>query len=126
MSRQARRDTAPEVELRRELHKRGLRFRVSFRPLPDVRSTADIVFTRAKVAVYVDGCFWHSCPRHGTTPAANRDWWRQKLETNKARDRACDNALAAAGWHVLRIWEHERPDEAADRVERLLRPPRAR
>jgi DNA mismatch endonuclease, patch repair protein len=120
MARQARRDTAPEVELRRELHSRGLRFRVSFRPLGDLRSTADIVFTRAKVAVYVDGCFWHSCPEHGTMPATNRAWWCAKLERNKARDRACDQALAAAGWRVVRVWEHESPPEAADRIERLV------
>jgi DNA mismatch endonuclease (patch repair protein) len=121
MSLQARRDTAPEVELRRELHRRGLRFRVSFRPSVAVRSTADLVFTRAKVAVYVDGCFWHSCPEHGTMPASNRDWWHEKLERNKARDREADEALAAAGWRVVRVWEHETAREAADRIERMLR-----
>src|SRR5262245_33463041 len=107
MARQAVRDTAPEVSLRRELHRRGLRYRVSLRPLPGLRSTADIVFTRAKVAVYVDGCFWHSCPEHGSMPAANRDWWRQKLERNKERDREAEKALAQAGWACIRVWEHE-------------------
>ena len=121
MARQARRDTAPEMDLRRELHRRGLRFRVSLRPLDAIRSTADVVFTRAKVAVYVDGCFWHSCPEHGTMPTSNRAWWHAKLERNKARDRASDNALAAAGWRVVRVWEHETAGEAADRIEDLLR-----
>jgi DNA mismatch endonuclease (patch repair protein) len=121
MSRQARRDTAPELELRRELHRRGLRFRVSLSPVRHVRSTPDLVFTRSKLAVFVDGCFWHSCPKHGTMPAANRDWWRQKLERNEARDRATDEALAAAGWRVIRVWEHETAPDAADRIETIVR-----
>lgn len=121
MSRQASRDTAPEVALRRELHRRGFRFRVSLRPLESMRTTTDIVFTRAKVAVYVDGCFWHSCPDHGTMPAANRDWWQKKLDRNKTRDRQTDEALVAAGWAVVRVWEHEDTMVAADRVERALR-----
>jgi len=122
MARQARRDTAPEIDLRRELHRRGLRFRVSVRPLVELRSEADIVFTRQKVAVYVDGCFWHCCPEHGTLPEANRDWWVQKLERNKARDSACDAALISAGWRVVRVWEHEDAGEAAERIAVLLRP----
>src|SRR4051812_3850161 len=101
MARQATRDTAPEVTLRKELHRRGFRFRISLRPFPGLRSTADIVFPRAKVAVYVDGCFWHSCPEHATAPAANREWWRRKLLRNVERDRATDAALAAAGWRVV-------------------------
>lgn len=121
MARQATRDTAPEVALRRELHRRGLRFRVSLRPLPGLRSTADVVFSRAKVAVYVDGCFWHSCPEHATLPSANRDWWRGKLLRNIERDRATDAALGAAGWRVVRVWDHEAATEAADRVEDALR-----
>jgi DNA mismatch endonuclease (patch repair protein) len=121
MARQARRDTAPEVELRRELHRRGLRFRVAYRPVEGLRSTADIAFTRAHVAVYVDGCFWHSCPEHGTMPASNRHWWRQKLERNRERDRRTDAALTAAGWRVVRVWEHEHAVEAADRIEQAVR-----
>lgn len=117
MARQARRDTAPEVALRRELHRRGLRFRVGLRPLAALRSTADVAFTRARVAVYVDGCFWHSCPQHGTTPATNREWWEQKLEKNRLRDAATDAALGEAGWIVIRVWEHEEPAAAADRVQ---------
>jgi DNA mismatch endonuclease, patch repair protein len=120
MSRQARRDTTPEVELRRELHRRGLRFRVALRPVVGIRSTADIVFTRARLAVYVDGCFWHSCPEHGTMPSANRRWWADKLAQNEKRDRETDEALTAAGWLVVRVWEHEPPAEAADRIQRIL------
>lgn len=117
MSRQATRNTVPEVDLRRELHHRGLRFRVSRRPLQGFRSTADIVFTRAKVAVYVDGCFWHSCPEHATWPASNSDWWRAKLARNKERDLDVNAALSAAGWAVIRVWEHENAIDAADRVQ---------
>jgi DNA mismatch endonuclease (patch repair protein) len=89
--------------------------------LPTLRSTADIVFTRAKVAVYVDGCFWHSCPEHGTMPAANREWWKRKLQRNTERDRDADEALARAGWATVRIWEHEDALQAADRVEQAVR-----
>ena len=121
MARQATRDTAPEISLRRELHRRGLRFRVSQRPIPKLRSTPDIVFGPSRVAVYVDGCFWHSCPQHATQPASNRDWWEQKLARNRERDRTADATLAAAGWAVVRVWEHESPDEAADRVEAIVR-----
>src|SRR4051812_22101064 len=90
MSRQRRRDTAPEIALRRLLHARGLRFRVDAKPLAGLRRRADIVFTRARVAVFVDGCFWHGCPVHGTLPVANRQWWAAKLDANAARDRNTD------------------------------------
>jgi DNA mismatch endonuclease (patch repair protein) len=112
MSRQAIRDTRPEMALRKELHGRGLRFRVVQRPVSTLRSTADIVFRRAKVAVYVDGCFWHSCPQHATRPASNRAWWEQKLARNRERDEAIDAALFDADWVVVRVWEHERSVEA--------------
>jgi DNA mismatch endonuclease (patch repair protein) len=78
------------------------------------------VFTKARVAVFVDGCFWHSCPEHGNLPRANREWWRTKLEINVARDRRNDRDLADAGWHVVRVWEHEPVVSAADRVCRVL------
>jgi DNA mismatch endonuclease, patch repair protein len=121
MSRQARRDTAPEVALRRELHRRGLRFRVDW-PLPGMpRRRADIAFTRSRVAVFVDGCFWHSCPEHRTAPVANSAWWDAKLEANARRDRHTNEHLAALGWIVLRFWEHEDPLTAADAVEAVAR-----
>lgn len=116
MSRQATRDTTPELALRRELHRRGFRFRVQYRPVPGVRSTADVVFTRARVAVFVDGCFWHRCPEHGTDPRANADWWVAKLDANVERDRRANALLRDQGWEVVRIWEHLPVEEAADRV----------
>jgi DNA mismatch endonuclease (patch repair protein) len=121
MSRLGRRDTLPELAIRSELHRRGLRFRVDRAPLPGLRSRADIVFGPARVAVYVDGCFWHSCPEHGTKPKANAEWWESKLKRNQQRDAETDRTLREQGWEVVRIWEHEDPVEAADRVEGVLR-----
>ncbi|MGP5079268.1 very short patch repair endonuclease [Brachybacterium alimentarium] len=117
MARQRRRDTAPEVALRRELHRRGLRFRVDH-PLEGMRRRrGDVVFTRARLAVFVDGCFWHDCPEHGTRPVSRAEWWADKLAKNVERDRGTDAWLASIGWVVIRIWEHEDPIEAASRVE---------
>jgi len=116
MRNQRRRDTKPEVTLRSELWRRGLRYRVDV-GVTGRRRKVDIAFTRAKVAVFVDGCFWHHCPEHGTLPKANRAWWTEKLESNKSRDRDTDAKLDAAGWLVIRVWEHEEPATAADRVE---------
>lgn len=120
MRAQRRRDTAPEVALRRELHRRGARFFVDRPPLRGLRRRADLVFPRKRVAVYVDGCFWHSCPQHATSPKNNAQWWADKLAANVVRDRDTDVRLAAAGWQVVRIWEHENPAEAADRVQAAL------
>ena len=114
------RDTAPELALRRELHRRGMRYRVHRQPFPGLRCRPDVVFTRARVAVFVDGCFWHVCPEHATKPVANGDWWRRKLKANVERDRRNDDALSVAGWKVVRIWEHEDPADGADSVERAL------
>jgi DNA mismatch endonuclease (patch repair protein) len=121
MARVRRRDTGPELRLRRELHRRGLRYRVDFRPGDVVRGRADIVFGPARVAVYVDGCFWHGCPDHGTLPRNNRAWWQAKLAANRARDAAVVAELAQQGWLAVRVWEHEDTSTAADRVERLVR-----
>ncbi|HEX5526863.1 MAG TPA: very short patch repair endonuclease [Solirubrobacterales bacterium] len=120
MSRLGQRDTTPELALRSELHRRGLRFRVDHPPVSGVRTRADIVFPREKVAVYVDGCFWHSCPDHGTMPKANADFWGPKLARNQERDREINEALADENWTVVRIWEHEDHLDAADRVERVV------
>lgn len=123
MARYPRRDTAPEMALRRELHRRGLRYRVDA-PLPGIpRRRADILFTRAKVAVFVDGCFWHGCPQHGTQPKNNGSWWQSKLAGNQARDADTNARLQAIGWTVLRFWEHEDFLEAADAVEEVARAP---
>ena len=119
MQRQRGTGTAPEVALRKELWRRGLRYRVDT-PLDGRRRRVDIVFTRQRVAVFVDGCFWHLCPEHGTMPRNNAEWWREKLEANRRRDEDSTARLEAAGWLVVRIWEHEAVHEAADRVEEAL------
>ena len=120
MSAARRRDTAAELALRRELFARGLRYRVAF-PVPGQRRrTIDVAFTRAKVAVFVDGCFWHGCPEHGTSPKANSEWWSVKFAANRERDRDTDRLLAEQGWAVVRVWEHEPPTAAAARVLVLL------
>lgn len=116
MSRQARKNTTPELLLRRELHRRGLRYRVEY-PLPGMRRRrADVAFTRTKVAVFVDGCFWHACPQHATRPTNNGAWWAEKLRRNAERDRETDIHLEQQGWAVVRVWEHDSPVVAADRV----------
>lgn len=120
MSRQRRAGTAPEIALRKELHRRGRRYFVDRAPLPGMRRRADLVFPRHRIAVYVDGCFWHRCPDHATFPKNNAEWWAEKLAGNVARDRDTDARLAAAGWTVIRIWEHEDPVRAADRVQAAL------
>lgn len=119
MAKVRNRDTAAEVAVRRELHRRGRRFFVQ-RPLLGTRRRADIVFPRAKVAVLVDGCFWHSCPEHATKPKANAAWWAAKLARNVARDRETDHLLVEAGWTVVRVWEHEPATVAADRIVEVL------
>ena len=118
MSRQRTAGTGPELAIRRELHRRGLRYRVDVRGLP---GRPDIVFTRARIVVQVDGCFWHGCPDHAVAPKANADWWRAKLAANRERDVRTDRALAEDGWLVMRVWEHEEPAEVADRVEEQWR-----
>lgn len=114
------RDTSPELALRRRVHRLGLRYRVNERPLRSLRRTGDLLFRRAKLVVFVDGCFWHSCPDHGSLPATRQEWWTAKLERTVQRDRETNAALRAAGWTVLRIWEHEDMDEAAQRVVATL------
>lgn len=120
MVRQRRRDTRPEMAIRRLVHARGLRYRVDA-PLPGTRRRADLLFRAARVAVFVDGCFWHGCPEHGTQPKSNAAWWAEKIGNNIERDRDTDRRLAADGWAVLRIWEHEAPDLAAARIAEVVR-----
>jgi DNA mismatch endonuclease (patch repair protein) len=115
------RDTKPERALRSAVHARGLRYRVSAKPLANLRRTADLVFPRAKVAVFLDGCFWHGCPEHHTVATANARFWADKVEGNRARDRDTDDRLAAAGWVSIRVWEHEDPQAAARQVEEVVR-----
>lgn len=120
-----RRDTSVEVALRSALHRQGLRFRKDLRLTKVVsRPRPDVVFARARVAIFVDGCFWHRCPKHGRLPASNMDYWKPKLQGNVDRDRVNDAALRDAGWTVIRIWEHDPLDEAVNIVLRALgRPP---
>ncbi|MHC3463663.1 very short patch repair endonuclease [Streptomyces flavovirens] len=120
MSRQARRDTVPEVAVRKLLHASGYRYRLNERVPHMPRRTIDIAFTRAKIAVFLDGCFWHGCPDHATQPKANADWWRRKLDTNMARDAETTAHLVAEGWTVLRFWEHQPPIEVAKVVEEAV------
>jgi len=110
------RDTGPELAVRQLLHMRGMRYRGDMRPDSSIRRKADIVFTRIKVAVFIDGCFWHGCPEHGTMPGRNSEWWRWKIARNQARDRDTDEKLNALGWTVIHIWEHEDSDDAAGLV----------
>lgn len=119
------RDTKPELALRSAVHALGLRYRVDARPLKALRRRADLVFPRAKVAVFLDGCFWHGCPVHHTVAAANASFWAEKVSTNRARDSDTDAKLAEAGWVSMRVWEHEDPVEAAERVRAVVRERRA-
>lgn len=116
-----RRDTAAELAIRGLLHARGLRFRVDVPVVPGLRRRADVLFKTARVAVYIDGCFWHSCPLHRTAPKANGRWWSEKLSENVRRDRDTDAVLDQLGWVVMRVWEHEDPDEAAGRIAAVVR-----
>ena len=107
------RDTAPELAVRRAAHRLGLRYRVAARPLKAVRRTADMTFPKERVAVYVDGCFWHGCPDHYVPPRRNVNYWADKITRNTERDRDTDRLMREAGWLVLRFWEHDDADAAA-------------
>lgn len=121
MSVARRRDTSAELLVRREAHRRGLRYRVDA-PLPGMpRRRADMLFTRAQVAVFIDGCFWHACPIHQTWPKANSSWWASKLTKNVERDRDTDRRLEELGWVVLRFWEHEEATVVAHWIENAVR-----
>lgn len=118
------RDTGPELAVRRILHAKGLRYRVDFAPLGG-RRRADIVFTRPHIAVFIDGCFWHGCPDHYTAPVRNGDFWAEKVRSNVSRDAETTEVLSAAGWLVLRFWEHTSAPDVCDRIVLSLdhRPP---
>lgn len=112
--------TAPETELRRRLHAAGLRFRVGY-PVPGrPRRSIDIAFPRRRLAVFIDGCFWHGCPEHGAVPRTNAAFWKAKVDANRARDRETDEVLGSAGWIIVRIWEHTKTDDAAMMVKSAL------
>ncbi|HZU16238.1 MAG TPA: very short patch repair endonuclease [Candidatus Dormibacteraeota bacterium] len=111
-----RRDTPPELAIRSRLENLGLAFAADRSPIPGTRRRADFVFPEAKVAIYVDGCFWHGCPEHGTFPKRNSDWWREKIERNRERDADTNRLLTEQGWMVVRIWEHEAPERAVEAI----------
>lgn len=115
------RDTYPELALRRELHRLGLRYRLHRPVVPGVRRRPDIVFGPTRVAVFVDGCFWHGCPRHATHAKTNAEYWQRKLADNQRRDRDTDRRLRLEGWRVVRVWEHEDARKAAHRVAQIVR-----
>jgi DNA mismatch endonuclease (patch repair protein) len=116
MKRVRRRDTPGEVAIRKRLWASGLRYRVDVEPVPGMGRRADIVFRRARLAVFVDGCFWHGCPDHGSIPSTNGAWWRMKIQANALRDADTSRRLSSGGWRVIRIWEHEDPVDAANAV----------
>lgn len=115
------RDTGPERALRSAVHALGLRYRVGTQPISGSRRTGDLVFTRARVVVFLDGCFWHGCPKHHTAAKTNAGYWADKVTQNRLRDQETNRLLADAGWAVLRVWEHEPPANAARRVAALVR-----
>lgn len=121
MERTRRRDTAPELALRRALYASGVRgYRIDTKVLTGLRRRADLVFRKLRLAVYVDGCFWHGCPVHATWPKANAAFWREKIENNRRRDADTNAKLVAAGWYVVRVWAHVEPDEAAESVASVV------
>jgi DNA mismatch endonuclease (patch repair protein) len=126
MKRQARQDTAAELALRRALYRRGLRYRLQVAALPGLRRRIDIAFPRSRVAIDVRGCFWHSCPQHGTQAATNAQWWAEKLRRNAERDADTERRLREAGWRVIVVWEHDDPETAADQITALVRKVRSR
>ena len=126
MQRVRQKNTSVESALRRELYAHGLRYRVQVAVLTKPRRVADIAFNGLRVAVFVDGCFWHGCPLHATWPKANADFWRSKIVANQERDRDTNQRLRAEGWKVVRVWAHEPPDQAARRVAKIIAKRKAR
>ncbi len=114
------RDTLPEIAVRSAVHALGMRYRVCARPVTKVRRTADLVFRRSRVAVFIDGCFWHGCPTHHALPKTNSAYWAQKIEGNRVRDVHTTELLRAAGWMVLRFWSHEEPMEVAAHIAKAV------
>lgn len=114
------RDTSIEVRLARELHDLGLSFESNVAAIPGTRSRPDLLFATPKIAVFVNGCFWHGCPDHGTWPKHNAAWWRTKIEANRERDVKNDDVLTRAGWIVLRYWEHDDPRVAAREIAKRI------
>lgn len=115
------RDTRPEMAVRSAVHRRGLRYKVSARPLTGLRRSADLVFVKARVAVFVDGCYWHGCPEHYVPSITNREYWAEKISRNRDRDADTDARLVAAGWRPIRVWAHDDPEKVADLILQVIR-----
>ncbi|PTL78069.1 very short patch repair endonuclease [Vitiosangium sp. GDMCC 1.1324] len=126
MQRVRQKNTSAESVLRRELHARGLRYRIHVPVLTKPRRVADVVFGGLRVAVFVDGCFWHGCPLHATWPKENAEFWRAKIVANQERDRDTDERLRTEGWKVVRVWAHEPPEQAARRIAKIIEKRKAR
>ena len=126
MAKVRQKGTGAEIALRRDLYRRGLRYRVDFEVLKKPRRVADIAFPGLRIAIFIDGCFWHGCPEHATWPKQNAEFWRQKIEANCARDTDTNERLRNIGWTVLRFWEHESPIEATETVAQAVAMARAK
>ena len=114
-------DTLAELAIRRALHAQGFRYRVNIRPLPTLRRTADVVFPRVKIAVFIDGCFWHACPIHYVEPKVHIDYWRPKIDRNHTRDVETTCLREQAGWTVMRFWGHQLSEEVAGEIAAAVR-----
>ncbi|QCW81038.1 very short patch repair endonuclease [Methylotuvimicrobium buryatense] len=112
--------TKAEMALRKALQRSGLRYRVNYQVLKKPRRIADVAFTKLKIAIFVDGCFWHGCPEHASWPKSNAEFWQHKIEANRARDADTDAKLKEIGWTVIRVWEHECPEMAADKINAVI------
>ena len=120
MAKVRQKGTDAEIALRRELYRRGMRYRVDYEVLKKPRRVADVAFPGLKIAIFVDGCFWHGCPEHATWPKQNAEFWRKKIETNRLRDADTNSRLLDVGWMVLRFWEHQSPTEATETVAQTV------
>lgn len=120
MAKVRQKGTDAEMALRRELYRRGLRYRVNYEVLKKPRRVADVAFPSLRIAVFVDGCFWHGCPEHASWPKQNAEFWRKKIEANRQRDKDTNERLGRMGWTVLRFWQHESPAESAASIARVV------
>lgn len=115
-------NTGPEMAVRRLLYASGLRYRVNYKPAsPDLgRCTIDIAFPGKRIAVFIDGCFWHNCPEHGGVPKSNNVWWQKKFTENALRDARVNGILKEGGWLVQRFWEHESPEDICATIKNAV------
>ena len=120
MAKVRQKGTDAEIALRRELYRRGLRYRIDYEVLKKPRRVADVAFPGLRIAVFVDGCFWHGCPEHATWPKRNAEFWKQKIEANRTRDVDTNERLSSLGWTVLRFWSHDSPTKAAIEVASIV------